>query len=80
MHDKMIVKLFTLLKDYGHNYRVNIACKQSPKSSSLMPSCWGSQWISVHSSPGQHEVYNHKWHTHLGYYIQFKVVQTINAL
>ena len=80
MHDKTIIKLFTLLKGYGHNYRVNIACEQLLKSSSLMPSCCRSQWLSVHSSPGQHEVYNHKWHTHLRYYIQFKVMQTINIL
>ena len=78
MHNENKIKLFTLLKGYGYNYRVDITCEQSLKLSSLVPSCCRSQWIFVCSSPGQHEVY--KWYTHLRYYIRFKVMQTINIL
>ena len=46
----------------------------------LTPSCSGSQQIFVCSSPGQHEVYNYKPHTILGYYIGFRVMQMINTL
>ena len=47
MHDKMIIELFTLLKSYGHNYRVDIACEQLLKSLPPIPSCCGSQWILI---------------------------------